>query len=280
MRVAILANSNIALAGQVARDVEAWLTAEGVEPCLFPTNAAELAQEDLSDFAFLIVLGGDGTTLRAARLAAPFDLPIFGVNLGRVGFLSEAEPENWQEKIGRVLNNEHWLEKRLLLQAKVMRKKQSIGDLVALNDVVVSRGIPLRMLTFHLSVDDDPVTIYNADALIAATPTGSTAYSLAAGGPILPPQLNNFLVLPVAPHLSFQQALVLHEKAVIMVRLETNHEAMVTADGQDAVTLKGGDEVMISRHLHDSIFIRLDSSGYFYRRLMEKLNFWSVKTVQ
>jgi NAD+ kinase len=119
-----------------------------------------------------------------------------------------------------------------------------------------------------------------ADALIAATPTGSTAYSLAAGGPVLPPQLQNFLVLPVAPHWSFEQALVLHEKAVIMVRLETTHEAMVTADGQDAITLQGGDEVVITRHAHDSYFIRLGRPGYFYRRLIDKLNYWSESTVQ
>jgi NAD+ kinase len=280
MRVAILANSNIALAGQVAQDVEAWLTAEGIEACLFSTGAAEEVEDDLRDFSFMIVLGGDGTTLAAARLAAPFNLPILGVNLGQVGFLSEAEPNNWREKIGRVLNNEHWLETRLMLRAEVRRQGQSIGSLVALNDMVVSRGALLRMVAFHLSVDDDPVTVYMADALIAATPTGSTAYSLAAGGPVLPPQLKNFLILPVAPHLSFQQALVLHEKAVIMVRLETGYEAMVTADGQDAIALQGGDEVMITRHFHDSQFIRLGSSGYFYGRLMEKLNYWSGKTVQ
>jgi NAD+ kinase len=200
--------------------------------------------------------------------------------MGRVGFLSEADPIDWREKIGRVLRNEHWLEKRLMLRAEVMRQGEKIGTLAGLNDVVVSRSTHLRMLQFHLFVDDDPVTVYMADALIAATPTGSTAYSLAAGGPVLPPQLQNFLVLPVAPHLSFEQALVLHEKAVIMVRLETAHEAMVTADGQDAIAIQGGDEVMITRHEQESYFIRLGRPGYFYRRLMEKLNYWSVKSVQ
>jgi NAD+ kinase len=280
MRVAILANSNIGLADEVGREVAAWLTAEGVEAAVFPTNSADLEQEKLDDFAFMIVLGGDGTTLRAARVAAPYNLPIFGINLGRVGFLSEAEPENWRGRIGRVLNNEHWVETRLMLRAEVMRDGQSQGTLVGLNEMVVGRGVHLRMATFHLSVDDDPVTVYNADALIAATPTGSPAYSLAAGGPILPPQLKNFLVLPVAPHLSFQQALVLHEKAVIMVRLETGHEAVVTADGQDEIAVERGDEVVICRYGHDSRFIRLDSPGYFYQRLMEKLNYWSLKTVQ
>lgn len=280
MHVAILENSNITRAGEVGREIAAWLTAEGVEPTLFKTHSAELDHQNFEDYAFMVVLGGDGTTLRAARLTAAYDLPIFGVNLGRVGFLSEAEPDNWRERIGRVLKDEHWVETRLMLRAEVIREGQSLGTLIALNDMVVSRGIPLRMATFHLSVDGDPVTVYSADALIAATPTGSTAYSLAAGGPILPPQLKNFLVLPVAPHLSFQQALVLHEKAVIMVRLETGHEAVVTADGQDAIPLQHGDEVVICRYSHDSRFIRLDSPGYFYQRLMEKLNYWSLKTVQ
>lgn len=280
MQVVILYNSNVTMTRRMAEDVREWLAARGVESCLISAETDGDIPEDLANFQFLIVLGGDGTTLKAARMAAPFKLPILGVNMGRVGFLSEAEPDNWQKVIERVLNNEFWLEKRLMLRAEVMRQGQNIRTLVGLNDIVVSRGIELRMLPFHLYVDDDPVTVYMADALIAATPTGSTAYSLAAGGPVLPPQLQNFLVLPVAPHLSFQQALVLHEKAVIMVRLETRHEAIVTADGQDAISIAGDDEVMITRHAHKSYFIRLGRPGYFYRRLMEKLNYWSLKPVQ
>jgi NAD+ kinase len=200
MQIVILYNSHVPLAEQVGSDISDWLKAEGIEPCLISTDSADSFQDDLAKFKYLIVLGGDGTTLRAARLAAPYELPILGINMGRVGFLSEAEPDNWQEKVGQVLKNEHWLEKRLMLQTKVMRQGQSVGSLVALNDVVVSRSIQLRMVQLHLFVDDDPVTVYMADALIAATPTGSTAYSMAAGGPVLPPQLQNFLVLPVAPH--------------------------------------------------------------------------------
>jgi NAD+ kinase len=280
MQVMILYNSHVPLAEQVGKDIRAWLAAQEIDSYLVSSETADDLQEALGTFEFLIVLGGDGTTLKAARLAAPFDLPILGVNMGRVGFLSEAELDNWQEKINQVLRNEHWLEKRLMLQTEVMRQGEKVGTLVALNDVVVSRSTQLRMVELHLFVDSDPVTVYMADALIAATPTGSTAYSLAAGGPVLPPQLQNFLVLPVAPHLSFEQALVLHEKAVIMVRLETVHDAMVTADGQDAIALQGGDEVIITRYQHESHFIRLGSPGYFYRRLMEKLNYWSVKSVQ
>lgn len=280
MQIVILYNSNVPLAEQMGADVSDWLKAAGIETCLISTDTADSFQDDMGKFKYLIVLGGDGTTLKAARMAAPYKLPILGINMGRVGFLSEAEPGNWQEKISQVLKNEHWLEKRLMLQTRVMRQGQSIGSLVALNDVVVSRSVQLRMVQLHLFVDNDPVTVYMADALIAATPTGSTAYSLAAGGPVLPPQLQNFLVLPVAPHLSFEQALVLHEKAVIMVRLETAHDAMVTADGQDAISLQGGDEVIITRYPHESYFVRLGRPGYFYRRLMEKLNYWAVNSVQ
>ncbi len=280
MQVVILYNATVPQTRQVGDQVSEWLAAEGIDPYLISAEAADSIQQDLEKFSFLIVLGGDGTTLKAARLAAPTGLPIFGINMGRVGFLSEADPANWQEKIGQVLRNEHWLEKRLMLRAEVLRQGKSIGSLIGLNDIVVSRSVQLRMLQLHLFVDDDPVTVYMADAIIAATPTGSTAYSLAAGGPVLPPQLQNFLVLPVAPHLSFEQALVLHQKAVIMVRLETPHEAMVTADGQDAITLQGGDEVIITRHQYESQFIRLGRPGYFYRRLMEKLNYWSLKPVQ
>jgi NAD+ kinase len=280
MQVVILYNAIVPQARQVGDQVYEWLAAEGIDSYLISAESADSIQQDLNKFSFLIVLGGDGTTLRAARLAAPTGLPIFGINMGRVGFLSEADPANWQEKIGQVLRNEHWLEKRLMLRAEVLRQGKSIGSLIGLNDIVVSRSVQLRMLQLHLFVDEDPVTVYMADAIIAATPTGSTAYSLAAGGPVLPPQLQNFLVLPVAPHLSFEQALVLHQKAVIMVRLETPHEAMVTADGQDAITLQGGDEVIITRHHYESQFIRLGRPGYFYRRLMEKLNYWSLKPVQ
>jgi len=280
MQIVILYNSTVPPAKQVGKEISAWLVAEGIDPCLISLETADSYQKELGKFDFLIVLGGDGTTLKAARLAAPFNLPIFGVNMGRVGFLSEADPGNWQEKIQHVLRNEHWLEARMMLRAEVMRQGANIGSLMALNDVVVSRSVQLRMVQLHLFVDDDPVTVYMADALIAATPTGSTAYSLAAGGPILAPQLNNILVLPVAAHLSFEHPLVLHEKAVIMVRLETANDAMVTADGQDAIAIQGGDEVMITRHKYDSYFIRLGRPGYFYRRLMDKLNYWSVKPVQ
>jgi NAD+ kinase len=164
-----------------------------------------------------------------------------------------------------------------MLQAQVCRREARLGRLVALNDVVVNRGVQVRMVRFHLFVDGDHVTTYSADGLITATPTGSTAYSMAAGGPLLPPQLQNFLVLPVAPHLSFERPLVLHQEAVIRIGVEMDTEAIVSADGQDAVSLQSGDEVEIRKYRYASTFLRVDQPSYFYHRLMTRLSFWSLK---
>src|SRR5690606_30327364 len=131
----------------------------------------------------------DGSTLWAARHAAPHGVPMFGINLGRVGFLSEAEPDNWPERLAKVLAGEWWLERRMMLEVSLARGGQEIAFSTALNDVVISRGGQARLVRLRLYVDGDYVTSYTADALIVSTPTGSTAYAMAAGGPLLWPQL-------------------------------------------------------------------------------------------
>lgn len=276
-QISLFFNPQIVNAPELAADVSGWLNERSIEHWVNSTDQEDLSNHHLKESQLLIVVGGDGTTLLAARLAAPFDVPIFGINLGKVGFLSEADPDAWREKLGRVLNDGHWLERRLMLQARVERDGKIISKLSALNDVVVSRGGQVRVVRFHLFVDGDHVTTYAADGLITATPTGSTAYSMAAGGPLLPPQLQNFLVLPVAPHLSFQRPLVLHQEAIVKIKVQTDHDAIVTADGQNAVELRDGDEVIISKHQSESTFVRIDGPGYFYHRLMQRLSYWSLK---
>ena len=276
-KVGVVFNPQIAEASPLAVAVSNWLERRSTEHWVSSTDEGQVSDQDLSESRLLVVVGGDGTTLMAARIAAPYDVPIFGINLGRVGFLSEADPTAWQEKLKMVLEGQHWLERRLMLEAQVMRDGSSLAHLTALNDVVVSRGAQVRVVRFHLFVDGDHVTTYTADALISATPTGSTAYSLAAGGPLLPPQLQNYLVLPVAPHLSFERPLVLHKEAIVKIKVQTEYGAIVTADGQNAVELQASDEVVISKHHCDSIFARVDEPSYFYQRLMQRLNYWSIK---
>jgi NAD+ kinase len=277
-QIAVLFNPRVTAAEPLAAEVAPWLAARECRPWVQPITNPAAIQQRMAKFDLLVILGGDGSTLLASRLAAPHGVPIFGINLGRVGFLSEASPEDWPLLLARVLAGDYWREQRLMLQAVVRRGDQDLGKLVSLNDVVVSRGAQVRVVRFHLFVDGDHVTSYTADGLIAATPTGSTAYSMAAGGPLLPPQLQNFLVLPVAPHLSFERALVLHQEAVIIIQVSMEHEAIATADGQQAIPLQDGDEVIITKHDHEAYFARVNGPSYFYNRLMQRLSFWSRKS--
>ena len=275
--IGILYHPKISASQPLAEEIEAWLSQRGV--AAWSSSAWEEAafSEALSSLDFLLVLGGDGSTLHAARLALPHKIPIFGVNLGRVGFLSEARPDNWRDKLSKLIQGEYWIEERLMLHATLRRNGRFVNNFSALNDLVVGRGRQARVLHLHLSVDGDHVTTYTADALIVATPTGSTAYSMAAGGPLLPPQLQNFVVVPVAAHLSLDRALVLHEEAEIAIQVQMGHDAMLTADGQDGHELESGDEVVIRKHENHSCFARVESSGYFYRRLMQRLGYLRPK---
>ncbi len=276
-KFAILFNSSIPSATTLAEDIREWLLIRGSDVWIGETREKAELERNISSRELLVVLGGDGTTLLAARIAAPYEVPIFGVNLGRVGFLSETTPTSWQDKLEKVAGGDFWTEKRLMLKAVVSRAGQRLAELSALNEIVVSRGSKVRVVRFHLFVDGDHVITYAADGLITATPTGSTAYSMAAGGPLLPPMLQNFLVLPVAPHLSFERPIVLHQEAKVKIEVEMEHEAIVSADGQDSVSLLSGDEVLIEKHACESLFARVDGPSYFYHRLMQHLSFWSRK---
>ena len=271
--VGILEQPRLPDSSPLARQVREWLSARGVPSW----TAAPVDDEDLDapleGTSLLIVLGGDGSTLRAARWTVPYGVPIFGINVGRVGFLSEATPENWPEKLTRLLNGEYWIERRLMLHAELWRGGDMIAPFSALNEVVIGRGSQARVIHLHLRVDGDLVTTYIADALIVATPTGSTAYAMAAGGPLMPPQLQNLVVVPVAAHLSLNRSLVLHENARISIQVEMGHEAFLTADGQKSTPVEDGDEILITKNESVCSFARIESPGFFYRRLMGRLGF-------
>lgn len=271
--VGILHQPKIAGSEPLSREIAHWLEERGIRTWCGSGWEDHEVDGHASEFDLLIVLGGDGSTLQAARLMAPYDVPLFGINLGRVGFLSEAQPGEWREKLTHVLQGNYWIERRLRLQAFLHRDGNVPGEFVALNEVVMGRGQQARVIRLHLLVDGDLVTTYVADALIVATPTGSTAYAMAAGGPLLPPQLQNFVVVPVAAHLSLNRALVLHEEAEISIRVEMDHEANLTADGQQGAPLHDGDRILIKKHNQPCLFARVDTPGYFYRRLMRRLGF-------
>jgi NAD+ kinase len=269
--IALLQHPLIPRSQPLAQEIKAWLEAQQITVWLGSTWDNNVHQELNAEMDLLIVLGGDGSILRAARSAAAWQIPLFSINLGKLGFLSEVSPDEWQNKLACVLAGDYWLEKRLMLRATWQREGQTLGELMALNEFVIGRGNQARVIYLKMYVEGDHVTTYSADGLIIATPTGSTAYAMAAGGPILPPGLPNYLVIPVAAHLGLNRALILPQDAAATIEVHMDHEANLTADGQDTVPLQDGDRIVIQKHALESHFARLGSSGYFYDRLMQRL---------
>ena len=223
------------------------------------------------EFDMLIIAGGDGSVLRAGHLCAPVGVPILGVNLGRLGFLIQIERDEWHEYFDKLLNGEAWIENRMMLRAEHVRAGDSQGEWNALNEVVVGRGQTLRPVRLTASVDGRHLTSYVADGLIASTATGSTAYALAAGGPILPPELRNILIVPIAPHLSVDRAVVLAEGANVSI-LVKGENSVLSIDGQPSITLMDGDHVDIHAAEVTTQFVRFGDPGYFYRNLTAHMN--------
>ncbi|MER2599890.1 MAG: NAD(+)/NADH kinase [Caldilineales bacterium] len=229
----------------------------------------------------LITLGGDGTILRAARMGASAGIPILGVKMGRLGFLAEVEPDDWQAPLRRVLEGHYWLERRLMLKVSLHRNGNDIPDgqrdahFEALNEVVVSRGRLARLVRVSTWIDGDFLTTYAADGVIVATPTGSTGYALAAGGPILPPELRNIVVVPIAPHLSLDRALVLSEGEVVKLEVAADHQIILSVDGQFDVEVQNGDTIEVTASNDSANFVRVRRPAYFYRNLMQRLK-WNL----
>jgi NAD+ kinase len=233
-------------------------------------DEAELVQRaGKSDL--LIAFGGDGTIVRLARTVAGHNLPILGVNLGRLGFLAELQPWEIGDRLEALLAGHYWLEERMMLRAELQRQQKTIQSFEAVNDIVVSRGRIARVVRIAAHVDGQYLTTYVTDGVIVATPTGSTAYSLAAGGPILDPQMFAILLKPIAPHLTVASALVLGSGSRVHLDLSTEYEATLTVDGQVDATLEDGDLVMVAASPHMCRFVRMGPRNYFYQTLLQKL---------
>ncbi len=248
--------------------IAAFLNKKGIETEHgFLYDEAIYRRVKQGEFDILIALGGDGTMLRAGHLGGPSEVPILGINLGRFGFLTEIAQNQWEEFLLRMIDGDYWLEKRMMLTAEQWRADALLGKWDVLNEVVVSRGQIIRPVHVTAHVDGRFLTTYVADALIAATPTGSTAYALAAGGPILPPELRNILLVPVAPHLSLDRAIVLAEGSSVSITVNVDHQAVFSIDGQVPIGLTNDDRVYVYASPHVVKFIRFQDPGYFYRNL-------------
>ncbi len=272
-RMAVLAHPQVTDGLPRAREVGEFLAQKGVEVHVGLLSDPELRRKVTAGQVDLCVaLGGDGTMLRAGHLCGPAEVPILGINLGRFGFLIEVGWEEWQASLERLLAGEFWEEQRMMLVATLWRQGERLLKWQVVNEVVVSRGRLVRPLRLAAYVDDVLLAHYAVDGLIAATPTGSTAYALAAGGPILPPTLRNILLMPVAPHLSVDRAVVLAEGSTVRIVPEVEHQAVLSVDGQTPVDLESGDEVLVHCSDYSLTFIRLRGRDYFYRNITSYMN--------
>lgn len=271
-RVAIASHPQMPQAEAMGLEIASHLLARGIRAIAGPLYDETLrGSVRRKEFDLLIALGGDGTMLRAGHLCAPVGVPILGINLGRFGFLIEVGPEEWQPALERVLKGDCWLERRMMLRAEHFHDGQMVSDWEVLNECVIGRGEMMRPVELVAEIDGRYLTTYFADALIVATATGSTAYALAAGGPILPPELRNILIIPVAAHLTIERAFVLDEDAQVRVTVHTDHEATLSADGQVPVRLESGDQVRVRAGEHTVLFVRIGDRGYFYPHIASRM---------
>lgn len=217
----------------------------------------------------VIVLGGDGTMLHAARLIVPHHLPIVGVNLGTLGFLTEIEMSKLKESIECLLNDDFIIEDRMMLKGSVYHNHEESYTLAALNDIAITRSGFSRIISYKIIVNDQLLDVYEADGVVISTPTGSTGYNLSAGGPIVNPNANVILITPICPHSLQAKSIVLAESDKIEIRIETVRktqleEALVTFDGQVAQRLSPGDIIRIEQSKFSAKIIKLKEDSFYH----------------
>ena len=258
----------------VTKQVDAMLTEFGAKTVLCPLSDGdenELHNITLqaSDADMVVTFGGDGTILKTARAVAEYEVPIIAVNMGDMGFMAELEP-NEIDGIRRVMNGDYKIVSRIMLDVSLSRDGETIFEDFALNDIVI-KGIN-KVITLELFGDDNAIASFTGDGAVIATPTGSTAYSMSAGGPIVEPDASNIIITPICPHVLTAKSFVLAPERVVRVVLGGRkvNTTVMTVDGQDITSFKEGDELVVKVSKRQARFISL-SNRSFYKKVYEKL---------
>ena len=268
---AVLLHPKIELARQVADIVCAAL-----DECTLSVSRASAwdvarLRELLPHVDVAITLGGDGSILRTSRLAALSGTPVLGINLGTLGFLAEMEPAEVPERIPPLVRGNYWVEERIMLQIEHWREGERLATYQALNEAVVGRRALSRVVRVATRLNDQELTTYTADGVLVATPTGSTAYSHAAGGPILHPEVHSLILTPICAHPHTSGSIVVPPHTVVELTAHTDHEAALSIDGQEDVPMRDGDVATMSISPHIARFLRNQKRDYFYETLLRKL---------
>lgn len=245
-----------------ARNVDVWLEQGAASLIGFPELGQPL--QELKNVSVLLVLGGDGALLNAARLVSGLNIPLLGVNMGHLGFLTELEKEDIYEALEKLLQGEYGVEERMFIDCVVIRDGAETASYRALNDVVITRGTFARIIQLQTYVDGHHVMDYIADGMIVATPTGSTAYSLSAGGPIVDPLLDSITLTPICPHTLAARSVVVRPQSEVKVSVEAAHEdIMLTVDGQLGFRLQSKDTLVIRQSPVRAGFVKLRGRNFF-----------------
>ncbi|PCH55753.1 MAG: NAD(+) kinase [Legionellales bacterium] len=235
------------------------------------------SQGNLERSDLIIVVGGDGSLLHAARIAVEHNIPIVGINKGRLGFLTDIAPDHFESKLSEILNGQYITEQRSLLVTEIIRNNKIINSATALNDVVLYTNALARMIDFEIYINNEFVLDQRADGLIIATPTGSTAYALSAGGPILYPGLQAITVLPILPHTLSSRPIAVADTSIIEITLKPNNasNASISCDGQIHIELTPGDKIS-SKKYHKTLQLLHPTDYDYFRILRQKLG-WSTQ---
>ena len=257
-----------------AEEIHEFLDSNGVSVWMCSAWEGEKARAQVDGTDLIFTIGGDGTILRAVQAALPARTPITGVNLGKLGFMTELGAGEALEKLPALLAGEGWIDERAMLEVEFSpggEENEKAQTRRALNDIVVARGAIARIINIEASIDGEILTTYRADGVIVATATGSTGYSLAAGGPILHPQAEEFLLTPIMSHLGAAYSLVLPATAAVRLSISTVHQATLSVDGHINIPMSDGAAVTIKRSSEVARFLRTHPPTSFYGSLERRL---------
>ena len=259
-------------AGMLAKKLRKTLTAKGISVWLCSSWDGESARMKTDGTELILSIGGDGTILRAAQSVIPGKTPITGINLGNLGFMTELSLTETGEELSRILDGEGWIDERSLLEAEVLSVEGGKSQtFYALNDVVIARGAVARVIYITARIDGELLTTYKADGVILATATGSTGYALAAGGPILPPHSQDFLILPIVPLLNAKYCVVLPSDSKVELSVQAVHPVTLSIDGHTNLPLNSGAVISVRRSRHKIRFLRIHPESSFYSTLEKRL---------
>lgn len=269
---------------RVTNAIISWLHEKGYR-VLLPENVSEhlegtfirIASDKIfNEIDCAVTLGGDGTLLNLARQLAPYEVPILGINMGHMGFLTEIELPDLYKDLEKFIASKFFIDTRMMLEAQVVRKNRVLERFITLNDAVITKGPFARLIRLKVFSNEAYIDTYPSDGLIVSTPTGSTAYSLSAGGPIINPNMELILLTPICPHTLRSRSIVISKDDIIKIQVIAEHpETMLTVDGQQGYRLLPGDKVIVKRSDYHTRLIRIKKRGFYdiLRKKLTEVNF-------